>query len=302
MIQLKRFRVSFYGVALIVAAVATFSKSSNADSLPHTFSAGTPAKAEEVNQNFSHLEQRIQNLEGSGNDIIKEGLKKTLTGTVSIYGGYEGNSRVVYGTGTLFLTELAVDGIIIIEGRAFHIASIHSDTQLTLTDWFARSVSNVTAYTVDDLLTAELNGDVNPIVNNRGYLLRRVQRATGKDQSWGIEGDRYVENRKLDFYKSKSGSAIRITYTDWVRALSSTPCVFEIKVDRESCSIPKPVRYFNADYNQGFSEVLYCKTSKRGLLAVEVYVNSGCADFGHDDSVGGQRIDTLWVLEAEEVY
>jgi len=301
MIRLTLSRAPFYGVALSACFAATLSVSVSADSLPYTFSAGTSAKAEEVNQNFSHLEQRIQNLEDSGNGIIKEGLKKTLTGAVTIY-GYPGDSKIVYGTGTLFLTELTAGETIIIEGRAFQIASIDSDTQLTLTDWFSSSVSNVTAYTVDDLLTAELNGDVNPIINNSGYLVRRVQRATGKDQSWGIGGDRYVPNRKLEFYKSKKDSAIRITYTDWVRTLSSTPCVFEIKVDRESCSSPKPVRYFNVDYNQGFSEVLYCKTRKSGSLAVEVYVNSGCADFGHDDYVDGQSIDTLWVLEAEEVY
>lgn len=300
MIQLKPSRAPFYWVTLIMCFAATFSISVNADSLPHTFSAGTPAKAEEVNQNFSHLEQRIQNLEEPSDSSITEGVKQPITGTVSIYSG---DTKTVHGKNTLFSTELTEGGIISLEGKAFQIASIDSDIELTLASWFGSAVSDVTAYTVDYLQAIELDKQVIPVINNGGYLVRRIQRVTGNDQVVVLSPNRYVPNRKLDFYKLKKDSDIRITYTDWVTTVFGTPCYFEIKVDQESCSSPKPVRYFNADYNQGgFSEVLYCKTSKSGSLSVEVYVNSGCLHFGHDDFLDGQRIDTFWSLEAEEVY
>jgi len=296
MIRLTLSRAPFYGMALSACFAATFSVSVSAGSLPYTFSAGTSAKAEEVNQNFSHLEQRIQNLEEPRGNVITDGIKTPLTGTVTILSS---DTKVVYGTDTLFLTELTEGGVISIEGEAFQIASIDSDTQLTLTSWFGTSVSDVTAYTGDAFLTVQLDKRDKITINDGGYLVKSIQRVTGDDED-KVDADGYVPDRKLVFYKSEKDSSIRITYTDWVETLGSpSSCYYEIKVNRESCSSPEPLRYFNSD--QGFSDVLYCETFKEGMLTLEVYAG-GCSTFGYRDYISGRAIYTSWSLEAEEVY
>ncbi len=62
-----------------------------------------------------------------------------LTGTAAI----ASNSAVVTGTGTLFTTELAVgQSIVIGSGRAYFVASIQSDTSLTLTTTASSTAAN----------------------------------------------------------------------------------------------------------------------------------------------------------------
>ena len=298
MIRSRLSRPPFYLVIMSLFSGGAFSTFSHAETLPHTFSAGTPAKAEEVNQNFSHLEQRIQSLEEPNKSVVTDGMKTPLTGSITIHSS---NTKIVYGTNTQFLTELTEGGSISIEGNVFQIASIDSDTQLTLADWFGTTVSEVAAYTGDAFLAVKLNKRDKLIVNNGGYLVQQVQRVTGNEEV-SVGSDGYVPDRKLEFYKSDKDSTIRITYTDRVRSgsVDTTPCYYEIRVNRQSCYSPKPVRLVNID--ESFSDVLYCRVRDSGILSLEVFAGGTCSWFGWDEKVDDEVIRPFWSLEAEEVY
>ncbi|WP_130536610.1 hypothetical protein [Thiomicrorhabdus indica] len=286
----------------VLASVAFIGNSvlASEEPLPYVFSSGTPAKAEEVNENFTHLDQRIKSLEATEDSGWVSGFQAPLTGTVSIFNNpFESNA--VYGTNTLFLTELAVGDAIRIEDRVFQVKSIESDTQLTLNGYFSASVSDVPAYATDTRLSVKLNDRDKLSVNGGGYLIRQIQRVTGNNDEWGAFD--YVSNRKLDFYKAYRSSTIRITYTDRVDTSSITPCYYEIQVNRQSCASPRPIRFFKpSDEGQSFSDVLYCKGIDAGMNTIEVFAYDGCDSFGHEDFIDGTSVDSFWSLEAEEVY
>ncbi|WP_321277119.1 hypothetical protein [Thiomicrorhabdus indica] len=290
----------------VLASVAFIGNSvlASEEPLPHVFSSGTPAKAEEVNENFTYLDERIKSLEATEDSGWVSGFQAPLTGTVSIFNNpFESN--VVYGSNTLFLTELAVGDAIRIEDRVFQVKSIESDTQLTLNDYFSAAVSDVPAYATDTMLSVKLNDRDKLSVNGGGYLIRQIQRVTGNDaqQFLPYGGYGYVPNRKLDFYKADRFSMIRITYTDRVDTSVSDPCYYEIQVNKKSCLTPKPIRIFKpSDEGQNFSDVLYCKGIDAGMNTIEVFAYKGCGIFGHYNFIDGKGVYSFWSLEAEEVY
>jgi hypothetical protein len=178
----------------LVAAVLVVSGSVLAVSVTHTFQANTPARAAEVNKNFTDLVTAINDLEvtlgeqatalaaqsaaltAANAEITALKAKYTFTGslTQALSGtvAVNINSTAVTGTGTQFSTQLAIGDAIKIGTEVFTVAAITSNTTLTLNRTHPSGVSNVVAYTDPKLFAINNGAGVEKISVDKGGSLK----------------------------------------------------------------------------------------------------------------------------------
>ena len=105
-------------IALLIFIVSGFSHAATTD-VPHTFVAGEPINATDMNNNFSHLKQQIQNLQdamsaiptptaGSG-EVVFEGFSSATVLTNIGYLGMNNACKATY-TGSRMCTSEEVIG------------------------------------------------------------------------------------------------------------------------------------------------------------------------------------------------
>ena len=352
--------------AVVIATTPAFGSQVT---ITNTFSAGTPARADEVNQNFTDVasavndndsrittnatdisnnatdistnvtdigtltgrvdgnetsittnasdistinatlsthDSRVTNLEdGNLQSVVVSGdLSKLLTGTVTV----TANAITVTGIGTLFTSELNVGDAIEIEGEVHSVATINNDSELVLDAVHSAGASDALAYTDSDLLSLK-NGDSQErlVVDKSGYLIRRMQRATGLGPLDQTDVGQ-IASRVLTFNKSRSDTSIRINYTDSMRpynVAAPSSCRYELRVDGVSC----PGGELTYDYYispggdiliSSYSVVGYCDGIASGKHQIQVWVSSTPGYPGTDCATGW--FDARWTLEAEEVF
>lgn len=159
-------------IAIVLMAETTWASDV---SIPNVFVSGTPAVASEVNENFTAIENavddnnlRILENEGAADNNSqritaiessyvkgKGDLSVALTGVVTISSA----STQLLGNGTLFLSEISVNDSIMIGNEIHEVASINSDTDLLLVSSHSSGALDVTAYKDGSLLSVKTGAD-----------------------------------------------------------------------------------------------------------------------------------------------
>ncbi len=236
-------------------------------------------------------------------------LSLTLTGSVSV----SASDTLVYGTGTLFTSELNVGDAISIDGEVFSVVSITDDTNLELNAAHTAGASSATAYTDNALLTIKSGAlqekvavDKSGNLDISGYMFRKVQRATGLGPSDDTDSGQIV-SRVLKVTKQKTNTAIRIGYTDNFRVIGSgspATCRWEIRVDNVSCPGGSLVYdYFIGDTTHRLHSnqvVGYCEGLTSGIHEIQIWVSEVPLNTAGNCYTGWAN--SRWTIEAEEVY
>ena len=299
-------------VALLTSPVSTLIAGEINSADLTRFDAGTPAKADEVNNNFTNLANAVNDNNSRLNEVEQNKssgmLDHALTGTMTA-GGIE-----VLGSGTLFKSELHVGDAIKIAEEVFSVATIVSDTQLTLDKEHSVGALNATAFTDSDLLLIEDGNKKNRASIDRsgnlsvnGYFTRKLYTVSGiKNEDLD---DGRLASRTLSFTKRLDQTRLRIGYSDNLRVYRSggaaAACSWEIRIDGESCptGIVKTSLYISSgstNIHRQASMFGYCDNIAPGSHEVQVWVTSNAegAYAGADCSTGWL---TTWALEVEEI-
>ncbi len=305
------------GICLTTGMTLGFSVTSIAEIvLPNVFKTGDVLTAPQLNDNFNALKSgidtnttatsniesltsRVSNLEQTASTSIGD-LQRSLTGLVSM----SINSLTVNGTGTLFTNELNVGDALKIGNEVFNVASITSDTSLTVSA--ARTNPDVidsVAQTDNDLLALKTGAGENKVtVTKSGQMIRQISRATGAANDSRDTG--FITGRSLSFNKAKDTTAMRIGYSDNFRVTgTSKACRWEITVDDVSCPDYPLIFDFYSDAgntHRSTSMFGYCEGVSAGTHTIKVKVGSTPGYTASDCFTGWSN--SRWTLEAEETY
>ncbi len=288
--------------------------------IPNTFAPNTPAKAEQVNGNFSAIassvndndarigqaESRMTTIEAA-TGLSSQMLSYELTGKVTVPAG----SPTVTGVDTLFTGELNVGDAIKIKNEKFIVIAIESDLALTLSGNHVAGALGELAYKDGNLFSINNGNGVNQLfVDKSGSVIRRIARATGTGTDGADTGQ--IVSRVLQFHKSNDDTAIRIGYSDNWRVYShDRACRWEIRIKTgadAAVSCPGGGLIYDfyiagvtaINHYRSGSVFGYCEGIAAGNHEIQVWVSATPGYSGSDCYTGWSG--TRWTIEAEEVY
>ncbi len=322
------YRFHIFATLLVGALVGPTSHAGDVPVLTN-FTDGTPAKAAEVNGNFTAIRDNVNTnntrlgtveaasaVQGAsigtlqqqvGNKANTSGaLDKQLTGVVSMAIG----TNLVNGVNTLFTVELNVGDAVRISGATFTVSAITSDTVLR-TDIVRElpGVVDVNIFSDNNLLTLKSGaGADKAVVTKSGDIIRRIMRVSGLGPNDGRDTG-LITSRRLSIKKFRDETTLRIGYSDAFRVYAgNNACRWEIVVDGASC--PGGALVYDLYAGSTLSGILdehrsdavfgYCEGISKGVHAIEINVGTTPGYSAADCFTGWNN--SRWTIEAEEVY